>query len=123
MIREFKVPADINEALTRLGALTADINVIKRHLENDNKTKEGVRLDKQQYDAWREKATYALSIKDAEVRFLNIYINMDRDERITSSIWALLWVTKHIIAEHGNDIPVSDVETVNKIIEDLERRL
>jgi gamma-glutamyl phosphate reductase len=123
MDRVFEIPVSMEIAISRLGTLIAEANLIKLHLEDTNRKTDGERMKHSDYIRWREKAVYALSVKDAEIRFLNTWLNVEKCEKITVAASALVWIVKHIGADHSDGIPPSDVETARKITQDLEALL
>lgn len=70
-MRNFDSPKSVDDACERMEKLVMDIDIIQLQLQDRNKkTDQGDRMSVSEYREWRGKATYALSCKINEYRFL-----------------------------------------------------
>ena len=81
-MRTFDEPKSVSDAKERMGLLSEDIEVIESQLRDKNKKNDaGERMSSYEYKGWRNKATFALSCKINEYRFLNSWYRSNGGEQ------------------------------------------
>ncbi len=79
---EYKAPGDLSEAEVRLGALAADIELIRVQLKETyaewSEEKEGESANREAWGRWRKRAKFALGAKRAEEAQLRAWVNAEK---------------------------------------------
>lgn len=76
---EFKTPDTIEEAESRRGALTLDVQSIQAQLGDKQRSdRNGTRMRATEYNTWKKHATYNLNQKLAELRLVKAWIQKHR---------------------------------------------